>query len=141
MYIDTLAFNSITTNKPQLLRTLPCLPPHPPNPHGPIPHILPLTNPLNSKPLPSELLITRHTVHKTMTSATKPRHTIQHPLIMPPLLNNLRMHPTRNQMVIRERDPVALADLARVRARTRPRRRASRHARCVLCQHRCEEIQ
>lgn len=59
---------------------------------------------------------------------------------MPPLLNNLRMHPARNQMVIRERDPVALADLARVRARVRPRRRASRHARCVLYQHGREEI-
>lgn len=131
--------NTITINGPQVPLT--CLPPNPPNPHSPIPHILPLTNSLNGKPLPSELLITRHAMDKTVTSAAKPRHAIQHPLIMPALFNNFRMHPTRNQMMIRERDPVALADLARVRARVCPRRRAGRHARCVLCKHRCEEIQ
>lgn len=93
------------------------LPPHPSNPPSPILHILPLQYPLHSKILPSKLLITRHPMHKTMTSPTQPRNTIQHPLIMPPLLQHLGMHAPRNKMMIRQRDPVALADLAGLRAR------------------------
>jgi hypothetical protein len=39
-------------------------------------------------------------MHKAMTSPAKPRNTIQHPLIVPTLLNHLRMHTTRYKMVI-----------------------------------------
>jgi len=43
-------------------------------------------------------------------------------------------------MVVREGDPVALADLAGVGARARPHRRRGRHAGYVLAQHWGEEI-
>lgn len=53
-----------------------CLPPHPPNPFRPILNILSLTNPINSKPLPSQFLVTRHAMYETMTRPTKPRNAV-----------------------------------------------------------------
>ncbi|GFF47778.1 hypothetical protein IFM46972_08385 [Aspergillus udagawae] len=89
---------------------------------------------------PNPLLVTRHPMHETMARPTQPRHTIQHPLLMPPLLEHLCMHAARNQMVIREGDPVALADLAGVGARGRPYRRRGGHTGYVLAQHWGEEV-
>lgn len=59
-------------------------------------------------------------MHKTMTSPAQPSNTVQHPLIMPPLLYGLVMHAPRNEMVIREWDPIALADFAGLGARAYP---------------------
>lgn len=75
-----------------------------------------------------------------MTGTTQPRNTIQHPLLMPPLLEHLCMHPARNQMVVREGDPVALADLAGVSARRRPYRRRGCHTGYVFAKHRRKEV-
>jgi hypothetical protein len=59
---------------------------------------------------------------------------------MPPPLKNLRMNPPRNKMVIRKRDPITLADLARFSARARPHRWAGRHARRVLREYGAQEV-
>lgn len=116
------------------------LPPHPTHPPRPTPHILPLQDPIHRKPLARQLLITRHAMHKAMARTTQPRHAIQHPLLMPALLAHLVVHPARNQMVIRQRDPVAPTDLARLRPRRRPYRRRPRHGPDVLAYHAGEEI-
>lgn len=50
------------------------------------------------------------------------------------------MHPARNQMVIREGNPVTLADLAGVGARRRPYRRRGGDACYVLAQHWGKEV-
>ena len=78
-------------------------------------------------------------MHKTMTRPTQPRHTPQHPLRMPSPLHHLRVHRARYQMVIRQRDPVTLTDLARVCPRRRPYWRASGHGFHVVVEERQEE--
>lgn len=79
-------------------------------------------------------------MHKTVTSATQPSNAVQHPLVMPPLLQHLGMHAPRDQMVVRQRDPVTLADFACVRPRARPHGRRLRRPLDVLVQHFSEEI-
>lgn len=59
---------------------------------------------------------------------------------MPPLLAHLLVHPARDEMVIRQRDPVPLADLARLRPRRRPHRRRARHGPYVLGDYPGEEV-
>lgn len=46
-----------------------------------------------------------------MTRTTQPRYVLQIFFAMPPALDRLGMHKSRYQMVIRERNPVALAEL------------------------------
>ena len=79
-------------------------------------------------------------MHETMTRATQPRHAIQHPLIMPPLLEHLTMHAARDEMVITQRDPVPLADLACVPACIGPCWRRGCDGGDVLVEHRPQEV-
>lgn len=116
---------------PILLR----LPPHPTNPLCPILYILPLHNPFDRIILPSQLLISCHPMYKAMTSTTQPRNTIQRPLIMPLSLQHFRMHTSRNKMMIRQRNPVALANLASLSARGTPDRWCASHTCCVLAEY------
>lgn len=90
-------------------------PPNPPNPLPPPPHILPPTQPLHRKPLPRQLLIARNPMHKAMARPTNPRHIVQLPLLMPASLQRLRVHLTGDEMVVRQGNPVSVADFARRR--------------------------
>jgi hypothetical protein len=60
---------------------------------------------------------------------------------MPTPLKNLRMHPPWDKMMIRKRDPIALADLTSFCPRARPHGWACRHARRVLCEYGAEEVE
>lgn len=79
-------------------------------------------------------------MHKAMTGTTKPRNTIQHPLVMPAFFQHLGMYTTRNQMVIGKRDPVTITYLACIRPRGGPRWGPARHGRYILCQHWREKL-
>ena len=59
---------------------------------------------------------------------------------MPTPLNNLRMHPAGNKMMIRKRNPITLTDLARFSPCTRPHGWTGRHARRVLYDYRAQEV-
>ena len=93
---------------------LPGLPTNPANPPSHLLHIIPAQNAIKRVPMPSKLLITRHPMHKIVASPAQPGHAIQHPLIMPPPLEHLGMHFLGDEMVIRQRDPISAANLARV---------------------------
>lgn len=68
---------TISSHNPNLSSSnLPTLPPNPANPLRKRPHILPLQQPLHSKPLPSQLLQPRNPMHETMTRPTKPRYVL-----------------------------------------------------------------
>lgn len=95
------------------LKSSPTLPPHTPNPPCPPPHILPPHQPLNTPPLPCQLLITSHPMHKRMTRSTKPRHTTKPPLLVPAALQNFSVNLAWYEMVVRQRYPIPFADLAR----------------------------
>lgn len=64
-------------------------------------------------------------MHKGMTGPTQPGHLIEHMLFMPTSFQHLRMHRFRDQVVVREWDPIAAAYLAGRRARFVPCRRWS----------------
>lgn len=95
-----LSHNTKRQNTRPIPAHLSSFPPNPPNPACPSPHILPLHQELNREPVLGQLLITRTLMHKPMTSATQPCHTIQFPLFMPSPLEDLGMHRFRNQMVV-----------------------------------------
>lgn len=75
-----------------------------------------------------------------MTSTTQPRNTIQRPLVMPTPLEHLRMHTSRNEMMIRQRDPVTLANLTRLCTRGAPRRRCAGHTCSILAENWGKEL-
>lgn len=87
----------------------PTLPPHSAHPLNPTLHILPLHQTLHGKVLPRQLLITSNAVHKTMTSPAQPRDAVQPLFGMPPPLPHLVVNAPGNEMVVRQRYPVALA--------------------------------
>ena len=58
-----------------------------------------------------------------MTRPTKPRHAIQPPLLMPAPLHHLGMRGAGYQMMVRQRYPVTMADLAGRGALARVERR------------------
>ena len=94
------------------LSTLPRLPPHAPHPSSPPPHILPLHQQLDGVKPPSELLIALNPMHKRMARPAQPRHLPQLPLRVPAALQDPVVHLLGDQVVVRERDPAAGADLA-----------------------------
>ena len=55
----------------------------------------------------------RNTMHKGMTSPTKPGNAVELPLRVPAPFNDFLVHGLGDQVVVRQRDPVALAYLAR----------------------------
>ncbi len=65
-------------------------------------------------------------MHERMTGPTQPSHLVQHMLFMPTSFQRLCMNRSRNQMVVRKRNPIAAADLAGRRAGSVPCRRWSR---------------
>lgn len=75
-----------------------------------------------------------------MTRPTQPGDAVQHPLIMPALLEYLCMHLFRNEMMIRERDPIALADLTCAGTRRDPYGRRRGDAVDVFGQRGSEEL-
>ena len=116
------------------------LPPYSAHPPGPVLDILARQDAIDGIPFSSEDLIARHAMDKTMTSPTQPGNAIQHPLIMPALLEHLCMHLLGNEMMIRERDPVAFADLARLGSSARPDRRRRDNTVDVVRQRLAEEL-
>ncbi|KAL2137128.1 hypothetical protein VTI74DRAFT_8760 [Chaetomium olivicolor] len=93
---------------------LPRLPPHSPNPPGKPPHLLLLQQPLHGIILPRKLLMPGKAMHKPMARATQPRHVLQLVLPVPPALDRLVVDHPRDQVVVRQVDPVPPADLAGV---------------------------
>lgn len=81
-------------------------------------------------------------MHTAVTGATQPRDAVQLALRMPPAPQDPRVHRPRDQVVIRERDPAPLADLARVHIAQRlaRRRRRRQQRRDVGAEHRGEEL-
>lgn len=67
-----------------------------PNPVSPSDSIVPFHDPLHRKPLPRQLLITCHPMHKLMARATQPCHAIQYVFLVPPTLQRLCMHTPRD---------------------------------------------
>ncbi|KAL8761254.1 MAG: hypothetical protein Q9184_002615, partial [Pyrenodesmia sp. 2 TL-2023] len=51
-------------------------------------------------------------MYKAMASSAKPRHAVQPPFFMPAALDSFGMDLLRDQVVVAQRDPIALADLA-----------------------------
>lgn len=88
------------------------LPPHPPDPLHPSPNILPPLKQLNGKPMPRQLLVGRRAMHKAMASPTKPGHAIQQLLAMPTALQHAFMRRLGNEVVVRQRNPFAVAEFA-----------------------------
>lgn len=66
--------------------------------------------------VPRQLLITRQPMHKAMTRPAQPRDAIQHLLAMPAPLPHPVVRALRYQVVVRQRDPVPVAQLALCRA-------------------------
>jgi hypothetical protein len=115
-------------NKPHT-SYLPTPPPHTPNPPNPALDTLPslyilldttAPNEVDGIKVPSQLLIPRQAMHKTMTSPAQPRHAIQPILCMPAPLPHARMRCFGDEMVVRQGHPVSAAELAGRGARAAP---------------------
>lgn len=107
---------------PKALRNegLPRFPPHFAHPLLPILRIVTFQDPFDRIPLPRQLLITGHSMYKTVASPTQPRHTIEPPLLVPASLQNLGVHTTWYQVMIRQWDPVSFAYLTVAGLRAEP---------------------
>jgi hypothetical protein len=130
---DFIQASQYQLRKPTILvpRTsyLPTPPPHTPNPPNPALDTLPplcilldtpTANQVDGIKVPSQLLIPRQAMHKTMTSPAQPRHAIQPILCMPAPLPHARMRCFGDEMVVRQGHPVSAAELAGRGARAAP---------------------
>lgn len=104
---------------------LPSLPSHPPHPLGPSDNVLTPHQPLHGPVIFRQLLVASDPMHEAMASSAEPSNAVQPPFFVPAALDGFGVDLLRDQMVVAQRDPVALADLAGRGAGGGPERRGA----------------
>ena len=96
------------------------LPPDAPGPRRPALHVVAREQPLDGPEITRQLLVAGRAVHEVVAGPAEPGDAAEPPGRVPAALQRLGVHLPRDQVVVRQPDPVARADLARGRARLRP---------------------
>ena len=93
---------------------LPCFPSNLSNPSRPLRHILSFHQQLHAVKLLSQFLVGCDFMHERMASSAKPRHLRQLPFSVPATFDRLRVHLSRDKMVVSQRKLFAVTNLAPV---------------------------
>ncbi|KAL3951919.1 hypothetical protein ACCO45_013636 [Purpureocillium lilacinum] len=93
---------------------LSALPAQPAGPCGEASHLVLGQQPLDRVVVPRQVLVAAEVVHEAVARAAQPGHVLQVLAAVPAALDGLFVHEARDQVVVRQRDPGASAELARL---------------------------